>query len=233
MNAKSEPRLIDNVKRLERHMLERIRGPAIALMRKIYPGLAAADAAPVVNIRAENGQTIAAGATPAAPVLLWGSGGFELSACIDPDDQALAVPLESDHAGFYGTGKPANPASTRQHDRGLAALLTFAYRKAAQALPGQLYLGHKAAGVWIVLDREQKTLTVEAPAIGGKIIIGAGAGPAYRAARTGDTVVASDGFAAWGAAVTVSLTTLGVPPSAPFDPDMGTIGSGSATTFIR
>lgn len=214
-------------------MLERIRGPAIALLKKIYPGQAAADAAPVVNIRAENGQTIAAGATPAAPVLLWGSGGFELSACIDPDDQALALPLESDHAGFYGTGKPANPASTRQHDRGLAALLTFAYRKAAQALPGQLYLGHKAAGVWIVLDREAKTLTVEAPAIGGKIIIGAGAGPAYRAARTGDTVVGSDGMNAWGASVETRLAGLGAPPGAPYDPDIGNIGSGSATTFIR
>lgn len=225
------PDLLKNAQKLEQSILERVRGSCLALLSKVGDTFAAATAQPVVKIRANNGRTVVAGPTPDAPVLHWGTGGFELSACIDKDDVALAVPLESDHAGYYASGKVSDPATTRQHDRALAVVLPFAFRKAAQAAAGSLFLGHKGKGLWIKIDREGLRMELEIPGVNGRLDLGAGA--TLAAARQTDPVTATGGFSAWANGVDAALALAMSENLVPYTAEIGTISGGSGATFIR
>lgn len=227
----SEPDLLANARRLEQRILERVRGACITLASKVGLQFASIDAQPVVKIRSSSGRTVVGGSTPDAPMLLWGTGGFELSACIDKNDQALAIPLESDHATFYSSGKISDPATQRVHDRGLAVAIPFAFRKAAQAIAGELYLGHPGKKLHVKIDREGLRIELDVPGVSGQIVIGAGATRA--AARVDDEVVGTLGFSAWANGVDAALVLAMSENAVPYTNTIGKVATGSATTVIR
>lgn len=233
MTTQGEESLLKNAKRIKAWIVESIRGPAIVKLTKIVPGFVTADAQPVVKVRAPNGRTTPAGPTPGAPVVVWGTGGFELSACIDPEDTALSLPLESDHAGFYRTGQLADPASPRVHDRGLAVSLPFSTRKSAAAGAGEVYLGHPGKSLHVKINREQFEVEIEAGGITGRIKIGKGA--TRGAARDGDTVAKTALMQTWMSQVTAACNG-GVGPgavAAHVAAALGTISSASSKVVIE
>jgi hypothetical protein len=218
---------LDQLRRVENRVLERVRGAALALLTKVAPNFTKATAQPVVKVRAANGETVVAGPTPDAPVLVFGTGGFELSMCADANDAVLSLPLESDHANFLKSGKISDPATPRVHDRGLAVSLPFAFKKALAAAAGEIYLGHAGKSLYLKINRNTLVLELEVAGVGAKIKIGKGA--LKGAARLDDPVVMS------GALMTY-LTNLSaaVPFAAPV-PNMtiGTISGASGKVVIE
>lgn len=233
----TEPTLTENAKRLIGLVLERMRGPALVLLRKPTLPEPRADAQQVVKICSERGQTSAASPSPAARMLTLGTAGFQFSMGMDENDGALALPLESDHENFYSTGKISVPATQRVHNHGLAALLPFRWLQKVKALQGELWLGHAGAGVHVRINRDQFLLEFEAPAGTGRIDIGFGAELA--AARVTDPVRETDAgltsFKLWRLGVDAALDLAGSPNLATFPVDgvIGKIHTGSETTRIR
>lgn len=223
MSSKSTPELRDNFAAAERSVLERIRGPALALLSKIKD-FVAADAQPVIKIRTGN-QTIPAGPTTAAPILCWSSGGFELSACVDEGQEALSLPLEQDHGNYFASGKIADPASPGLHERSFAVSLPFQKRKKVEAGEGQLYLGSAAGKMWLKMHAKQAWLEIEVGGDGAQIRIGFGA--VLAAARATDPVGISGQMATWVSAVTAATFVAPLVGTT-----IGTITSGSDKTVI-
>ena len=220
---RSAPRILDGLIKAERSVLEQMRGPALVFLTKIKD-FVTATAQPVINIQAGN-RTAAAGPTPDAPMLVWGAGGFELSTCLDQGDSALSLPLETDHAAFYASGKVSDPATPRLHDRGLAVSLPFRFAKAVAAGAGEIYLGHPGKGLYIKINRETLVLELEVAGVGAKIKIGKGATQA--AARQNDLVDGTADFLAW----LNGIASLAGGASYPLE-TIARISSGSGTVTI-
>lgn len=232
--SEQTPTLATNGKKAALRILEKLRGPAIVLLRKAGAKFQTADAQPVVKIRTDRGQTRDSSPTPGARVLTLGTGGYQLSICIDDDDSALAVPLESDHENFYKTGKVSDPATPRVHDMGLAAVLPFRWLgEKVAALSGELYLGHKDKKFHMRFNRDQLLIEIETPAGQGRMNFGAGA--TLGAGRVTDPVGATGAFKSWAvgvdAALVAAMSANGTP--FPLDDKIGTITSGSGDVFIR
>lgn len=228
----SDDSLLKNGKKAALRILERMRGPALVLLRSATPRFERADAQPTVKIRSDKGQTFDPSPTPRAPVLTFGTGGFQISMDIQDGDPALGVPLESDHTNYLATGKVSDPASARVHDVGLTTVLPFRWLgDKIAALSGELYMGHAGKKLHVKISRDQLLIEFEVPDGSGRINIGAGA--SMRAARSGDDVAAKPGFTAWAQGVDAALILAMSENLVPYDPDIGTIASGSATTYIR
>lgn len=220
---RSAPRILDGLIKAERSVLEQMRGPALVFLTKIKD-FVTATAQPVINIQAGN-RTAAAGPTPDAPMLVWGAGGFELSTCLDQGDSALSLPLETDHAAFYASGKVSDPATPRLHDRGLAVSLPFRFAKAVAAGAGEVYLGHPGKGLYLKISREALLLELQVAGVGAKIKIGKDA--TLAAARETDTVDGTAGFLAWANGVAAAAGVAAFAGSL-----IGRISSGSGTVTI-
>jgi hypothetical protein len=223
--TESSPSLKSNGRKLETSILERVRGPAIALLSALGSAWQTATAQPVVRVRQGN-RTADAGPTPGAPVLALGGGGFEFSHCIDAGDTALAIPLESDHAGFLASGKVSDPATPRVHDRALAVSLPVRVGKAGSAGAGELYLGHAGKGLYLKISRDTLALEIEVAGVSAQIRIGKGA--TLGAARLGDPVDLSPAMALWVTNVTAAAMV------APLVGDtIGQVSGASSKTVIE
>jgi len=195
---RAEPHILDNLVQAERSVLEQLRGPCLVILSKVK-SFVTATAQPVINIRAGN-QPAVAGPTPDAPLLVWGTGGFELSACVDKDDGALSIPLETDHANFYASGKLSDPASPRVHERALAVSAPLRFLKAVAAGEGDVYLGHPGKGLHLRINRDALLLELQVAGVGAKIRLGKAA--TLGVARKTDAVGLSPAMATWVTAVT-------------------------------
>lgn len=220
---RNAPRILDGLIRAERSVLEQLRGPALVFLTKVKD-FVTATAQPVVNIQSGN-RTVAAGPTPDAPVLVWGAGGFELSTCLDQGDGALSLPLETDHAAFYASGKVSDPATPRLHDRALAVSLPFRFAKQVAAGAGEVYLGHPGKSLYLKINRETLVLEMEVAGVGAKIKIGKAATQA--AARENDSVDGTAEFLAW----LNGIASLAGGASYPLE-TIARISSGSGTVTI-
>lgn len=233
----SDDSLLKNGKKAALRILERMRGPALVLLRSATPWFERADAQPTVKIRNDKGQTFDPSPTPRAPVLTLGTGGFQLSMDIQDGDPALGVPLESDHTNYLATGKVSDPASSRVHDVGLTTVLPFRWLgDKIAALSGELYLGHPGKKFHLKFNRDQLKIELEWPTGQGRLELGFGA--SLGAARETDPVEATvgiGGFKAWAQGVDAALLVAMSENAVPFPPDnvIGKIKSGSGETFIR
>lgn len=193
MTAKDKPDLLDNLIAWEERIKQAVRGPCVAVLTKIQ-AFVAADAQPTIKLRSGD-QTIPQGPTPAAPIMHWSAGGYELSAAVDDGEEVLSVPLETDHNAFWKTGKVSDPTTPALHERSFAVSLTFRRKKQIAALEGQAYFGRPASGMHLRFDYKQKYAELEVSGEGAKIRIGFGA---FRGgARKGDLIKLSPAMATW------------------------------------
>lgn len=224
--------LLSNGKKAALRILERMRGPALVILKSATSRWERADAQPTVRIRSDKGQTFDPSPTPKAPVLTFGTGGFQISMDIQEGDPALGLPLESDHTNYLATGKVSDPASPRVHDVGLTAVLPFRWLgDKIKAITGELYIGHPGKAMHIKLNRENLSIEVEWPTGQGRLDLGFGA--FLGAARETDPVKGTTAFNAWAAGVDAALALAMSENLVPYTPDIGTILSGSTETFIR
>jgi hypothetical protein len=201
MTQKRDPELLDNFIAWEERVKQAIRGPCVALLKKIT-SFVEADAQPVMKLRSGD-QTIPQGPTPAAPIMHWSAGGFELSAAVDEGEEVLSVPLEADHSGWWKSQKVSDPTTPALHERSFAVSLTFKRKKQIAAMAGQAYFGRPESGMHLRFDYKQKYAELEVTGEGAKIKIGFGA--VQGAARKGDLIKFSTAMSTWMSAVSAGV----------------------------